>query len=185
MDNGKAIIFWSKSETFLAELSTYLKGKTALEVFAGNGFLAHQLSVRGAEVKATSLFAGHDGHQDGLHHPVEEMDATQAIVKFGEEADVLLMSWPTATDAAYKAILAWGTEKPVVYIGETPCPELPGMSGLSGCASDEFFEVICWQKRFSTYRGNLLEKAGVIRLSKDKLAASEKKKPASEFKRMN
>lgn len=159
------ITYWKPGNGFVAELADYLQGKAVLEVFAGNGYLASELDKRGVRVTCTSLLSGHDGHGFGFHHEVEELGATEAARKYQDTHDILLMSWPVADESAYEAAKAWGTEKPIVYIGEAPRPDLPGLSGLSGCASDRFFASITWDLVFSSYCGNMLEKAGVIRFT--------------------
>lgn len=156
------ITYFRDSDQFADELSIYLKGKRVLEVFAGNGYLAKRLSDRGVNVRATSIFSGHDGHFYGMHFPVEELTAMEAISEYGDDSDVLLMSWPVADERAYHALKLWGVSKPIVYIGEVTNPDLPGLMGLSGCASDRFFDSITWEREFSSYSGNMLEKAGVI-----------------------
>lgn len=156
------VCFFKKSDDFINELSDYLEGKTVLEVFAGNGYLSSLLREKGIQVHATSLFSGHDGHANGLFFPVEEMDAEQAVSKYGQEYDVLLISWPVVSNKALKALRRWGSEKPVVYIGEVTDRSLPGALGLGGCADDEFFESIVWEREFRSYSGNMLERAGVI-----------------------
>jgi hypothetical protein len=125
---------------FVDNLSTRLRGLRVLEVFAGNGYLAAALAARGVAIRATSLRSSHDGHEYGLHHPVEELDAVEAVLRHGGEADVLLMSWPTTTVAATVAALEWGADRPVAWIGEMTRHDL-GRAGLGGCATDLFFEV--------------------------------------------
>lgn len=156
-------VFWRPNPEFVAELAGYLKGKRVLEVFAGNGYLASQLQAEGVDVRATSLRMGHDCHDQGFHCEVEDKEASHAIREYGASCDVLVMCWPTVTEKALQALILWGFDKPVIYIGETPRPEL-GMSGLSGCATDAFFELIRWELEFTAYRGNMLEKAGVVHL---------------------
>jgi hypothetical protein len=160
--------FLKPSQDFLNELSDYLRGKSVLEVFAGNGYLASELEKRGVTTTATSLFSGHDGHAHAMYSKVREMDARVAAREYRDTHDVLLMSWPVADESALRAILEWGSDKPVVYIGETPHLELPGLMGLSGCASDLFFESIRWERFFESYHGNMLEKAGILYLNTQK-----------------
>lgn len=156
------ISYFRPSEAFIEELSTYLKGKKVLEVFAGNGYLAKLLADKGVDIRSTTLFSGHDGHQVKMYFPVDEIPGIQAVKIYKEESDVLLMSWPLTDQSAYHVLREWGPDKPVVYIGETPHNRLTGLSGLSGCASDEFFDSIIWEREFASYSGNMLEKAGVI-----------------------
>lgn len=164
----KEIAYFNGSDDFLNELAGYLKGKKVLEIFAGNGLLARHLEDREVDIKATSMFSGHDGHEFGLHTAVDQMDARKAIQVYGSESDVLLVSWPVADNSLLRALEFWDSKKPIVYIGEAPNPDLPGMAFLPGCASDEFFESITWVNEFETYEPkNLIEKAGVVYLKEN------------------
>lgn len=159
----QAISFFKPSGAFIDELADYLRGKQVLEIFAGNGLMAQLLSSSGVSITATSLLSGHDGHQQGMNFSVEEMEARIAVQTYGDNSDVLLVSWPVADQSILPAVDLWGSKKPIVYIGEAPNPTLPGLSGLPGCACDEFFERITWEREFESYPAtNMLEKAGVV-----------------------
>lgn len=158
---NKPVSWGSFDPEFINELSKWIDGRLVLEVFAGNGLLSKLLTDKGVNVKATSLLSGHDGHQHGMQFEVEELDASRAIKFYGEKSEILLMSWPVASEAATKAALLWGDEKPIVFIGEVTNHDL-GFSGLGGCASDLFFELTNEGKVFSTYKPrNMLERAAV------------------------
>lgn len=149
---------------FIDDLATHLRGRRVLEIFAGNGYLASLLAARGVDIQATSLFASHDGHERGFCHPVTEVDAVTAVTTLGTAADVLLVSWPTTTEAMAKAALAWGAERPIVFIGEVTDHQLGGM-GLGGCASDRFFEITAIDRAFASYRGRgRLDRAVIMRV---------------------
>lgn len=173
----------SFSDRFLDELAAWIGARRVLEVFAGNGLLASRLAAEGTDVLATTLFAGHDGHDRGMHFDVVEMEATEAVLKFGADRDVLLMSWPTATEAATKAVLRWGPERPVIFIGEVTRHDL-GFSGLGGCASDLFFELTEEALAFGSYEPrNGLERAGVRYLSLEAVRKwTLQKKPDQDFR---
>jgi len=132
------VAFGHFTPSFLDDLADLLAGKRVLEVFAGNGLLAASLAQRGIAITATSLFSGHDGHRAGLLYPVIELDAVAAVHAFGNDADILLMSWPTTTDAAAVAALVWGPVRDIIFIGEVTDY---GKGHLGGCATDLFFEV--------------------------------------------
>jgi len=162
--------FGQFTPAFVDALAERLRGKSVLEVFAGNGTLAAELTRRGVDVVATTLFSGHDGHERGLRFPVVERDARAAVREFGRERDVLLMSWPTTTEAAAAAALEWGDERPIVFIGEVTRPEL-GLAGLGGCASDFFFEIAELQDEIAGYRGRgALDRAVVYRTNPESVA---------------
>jgi len=144
--------FAKLTDPFVEELSTRLRGRRVLEVFAGNGRLAGALAHRGVDVRATSLRSSHDGHAHGLLHPVEELDAVAAVRRYGGEAEVLLMSWPTVTEAAAVAALEWGDERPIAWIGEITLFD-SGMAGLGGCATDLFHKITRIEEGISAYIG--------------------------------
>ena len=149
--------FWRPSDAFADELARALQGQRVLEIFAGNGLLAGLLAARGVDVLATSLLSDMDGHRHGLHHPVERLDARQAVIKHGENRDVLLMCWPTVTRAALDACELWGSARPTAYIGEFTDY---GKGHLGGCATDEFFEKFKPSRRFESYSSsNIMEVA--------------------------
>lgn len=155
-------VYWVATQGFVDELASRLRGKRVLEVFAGNGFLAAHLAQAGVDIRATTIFSGHDAHERGIYFDVEEMRAEHAVLRYGPESDVLLMAWPTTTPAALHAALLWGPEKPLVFIGEmTDLAE----GFLGGCATDEFFEFLQVEHRFASYRqGHAHEHAVVARL---------------------
>ncbi|KAA9007338.1 hypothetical protein F4V43_02305 [Paenibacillus spiritus] len=65
---------------------------------------------------------------------VEQMDAIAAIEEYGNQIDILIMSWPYMDDVAYRALRRLhevNSSAIVVYIGE----------GFGGCtANDNFFD---------------------------------------------
>lgn len=143
---------------FVDDLAASMSGQRVLEIFGGNGLLASLLSARGVDIVSTSLFTSHDGHESGFAHPVIEMEAVEAVQTYGDEADILLMSWPTVTEATTKAVLEWGSERPVVFIGEITRPDL-GRTGLGGCATDAFFKVTELEYDIASYQRSFLDRA--------------------------
>jgi hypothetical protein len=167
MFDNKPIMYGQFTKSFLDSLAIQLQNKRVLEVFAGNGFLASELVKRGVDLHATSLFAGHDGHDFGMYHDVEEMEASEAVRTYGAASDILLMSWPTSTNAAAKAILEWGHVKPIYYIGEMTNYE---KGHLGGCASDVFFEMTDIEESIPPYETrNIMEHAVVLRAKNNSL----------------
>lgn len=152
--------FWRPNPAFVDELAAFLQDKVVLEIFAGNGYLAAQLAARGVTITATSLRSGHDGHEAGFYHPVFNLHAVDAVA-LSDVHQVLLMSWPTVTDAALQAALLWGPDRDILFIGETTDY---AKNQLGGCATDEFFEAITVTHRFAKYEGNIYEHAIVCRL---------------------
>jgi hypothetical protein len=141
---------WGNFEDkFLDELVQWIDGRRVLEVFAGNGLLAKKLRERGVEIIPTTTYQGHDYHEFGMHCEVEEIAAHQAVKKYGDACDILLMSWPVPTEDASVASILWGEEKPLVYIGEVTDLKI---HQLGGCASDSFFEMTKVSHNFQSYR---------------------------------
>jgi len=152
----------SFTPTFLDTLAEHIASRRVLEIFAGNGYLASELSRRGVDIHATTLFSGHDGHEYGMHHAVEEIEASAAIQKYSAERDMLLMSWPVSTPDATFAALRWGFDRPIIFIGEISNPDR-GMFG--GCADDMFFEITRTVETLPDFEPrNMLEKALVLQL---------------------
>ncbi len=156
-------VFVRATESFVDTLAEQLAGRRVLEVFSGNGFLAAHLSQRGIQITATSLRSGHDAHADGFFHEVEESDAREAVLRHGEQHDVLLMAWPTVTEAAIEAVRLWaelaharGCPGDLVFVGEVTDYQ---KNHLGGCATDAFFEEVEMIEEIPGYAGNALEKA--------------------------
>lgn len=152
-------VFWRPNHCFIDELSQYLSGRRVLELFSGNGYLASLLKERQVNIKATTLFSSHDCHEDGLYTEIEEIEAERAVIAYGSDFDALLLSWPTTTQQALRAIMAWGPVRPIIYIGEKTDLE---RNIYGGCATDTFFECIRIEEVFKSYKGNIIEIAAVI-----------------------
>lgn len=159
-------VYWKPTVAFLDELETFIGGRKVLEIFAGNGFLTAHLANRGLDIKATTVFSGHDAHNSGVYFEVEELNAEAAVFDYGSERDVLLVSWPTVTEAALRAVALWGESKDIIFIGEVTDYS---KNQLGGCATDEFFEHVRFNKRFLSYEGSSYESALVGRFSFKKI----------------
>ena len=153
-------VFWKQNDEFLNDLASILRDKRVLEIFAGNGYLASILESRGIQIRPTSLFSGHDAHEYKMYTFVYDMDAVRAVQNYGDDRDILLLSWPTTTIEALRAIQAWGPDRDIVYIGEITDYS---KHHLGGCATDEFFEHLKIRSVIETYDGNIIEKAVVAR----------------------
>ena len=166
-------LYWRPNDQFVHYLAAALQGKRVLEIFAGNGYLAGLLKEKGVDIMATSILSSMDAHEVGVYHPVENMDALEAVRVHGDANDVLLMCWPTVTNQALYAAEEWG-DKPIVFIGEFTDYE---KNHLGGCATDEFFERFSMTREFTCYNGNMLEKAAMGVLLPELLNQSRKKYP--------
>ncbi|AQT06676.1 hypothetical protein [Acetobacter persici] len=151
------------TENFVRELASLIGDRRVLEVYAGNGYLASLLRERGVDIIATSLLASHDGHALGMFHDVEEIEASDAVLIYASQSDILLMSWPTTSPNAFMCAGLWARlfpEKPIFFIGEMPNPAMGPFGGLPGCASDAFFDAIQTQEPLPGYvPRNILDRA--------------------------
>lgn len=115
------------------ELAEWIGERKVLEVMAGVGWLAKALDEHGVNIKATDNFSWKGKHSkvdERVVFPVEDMDAIKAAQSL--QAEILLVSWPPYTEETIvQACEAWGTKRPIIYIGE-------GNGGCTAC--DEFHE---------------------------------------------
>lgn len=119
---------WTKA------LADILWGKRVLEIMAGGGWIAKALQEHGLHVLPTDSFDFLETrHEYGPVVPVEALDAQAAILAYGGDSDVLLVSWdPLGSTALLDALPLWGMDKPIVYIGES----------YGGCTGvEEFWKV--------------------------------------------
>lgn len=120
------------------ELAEYLKGKKVLELAGGSGYLSSLLQKEGIKIRVTDSFDWANGKMGSWRKSftkVEKMDAFNAIEIYGEESDIVLLSWPPYSDPLAYDILVKCIEKrlPMIYIGED----------YGGCTGDDrFFELI-------------------------------------------
>ncbi len=115
-DDGQyAFISWK----WVKPLAQWIGERTCLEVMAGRGMLCFALRKLGIDIIATDDFSW---NLKDTVTSVEPLDALSAVKRYGRNSDILLMSWPPATDTAFYVLQAFCKENPngcVVYIGET------------------------------------------------------------------
>lgn len=153
-------MYTNATAAFLDELAAVVSGRRVLEVFAGNGDVARDLSARGIDVTATSrpVTQLRPRVSDG----VVRMYAEEAIRLLGPSADVLLMCWPEANSDAVRAALDWGDARDIIFVGEITEPE---GEFLGGCATDLYFAVTQETSRIASYQSRSPgERASVRRL---------------------
>jgi hypothetical protein len=154
---------WGKfDKAFVDELASWIGERKVLEVFAGNGVLANELSKRGIDIVATSKHSySFDGERKDFAFDVKECEARDAVIEYGSDRDILLMSWPTTIDeGASGAAMLWGEDRLIVFIGEVTDLK-KGFYG--GCATDLFFDMTEETASFSSYKTDGCDKAIVRR----------------------
>lgn len=135
-------IYVSLSQTLIHGLVGLFQGKNVLECYAGRGHMSALLNEQGVSIQSTSLRMGHD--QSGIlgHvYPVEDISVEDAVAKYADWMDYLLVCWPTTDSGLEKALEHLPTDVPIVFIGEvTDYTISPPFYG--GCATDRFFEMV-------------------------------------------
>jgi hypothetical protein len=114
-DDGQyAFVSWR----WVMPFARWIGKRKCLEVMAGRGMLSFALHKLGTNVIATDDFSwGLSGNVT----TIESLDALSAIKIYGRHTDILLMSWPPATDMAYHVLHAYhevNSDGQLVYIGE-------------------------------------------------------------------
>lgn len=82
---------------FAKALSEYLDGKPVLEIMAGNGYISKGLRNNNSSQKiyTTDSQAWVNENETGKHPvtDIEKLDAIEAIKKYGDQVDYVIMSW--------------------------------------------------------------------------------------------
>lgn len=117
------------TKDLVEDLSAVLKDKRCLEVMSGKGLLSHHLKASGIDLVATD---DKSWKSLSIENHVESISGIDAIEKYKNSSDILLIIWPPYDKPdAHQIIKAWGTEKPIIFCGE----------GKLGCTADDgFFE---------------------------------------------
>lgn len=95
-------------EGFVNALAEYLKGKKVLSVMSGSCTLEKHLKDRGVDIICSDSGEWHNIPEyktwAGNDLTVEILDAVEAIHKYGNDVDYVLMSWPPYNErGAYDA----------------------------------------------------------------------------------
>ncbi len=122
------------TEVLARDLAAYIGDLQVLEIMSGVGWLAKALSDVQMDILATDDYSWRaDIHANARFlFEVEQLDCVDAVEKY-PNSEILLVSWPHMNNShLVKAMNAWGTDRPVIYIGEGP-------EGC--CAQEDFFEI--------------------------------------------
>ncbi|WP_456364201.1 hypothetical protein [Priestia aryabhattai] len=114
----------------------WINGRKCLEIMSGRGWLSHALKLKDVDVIATDNFSWHKRCQtwDKTLTDIEEIDAVQAIKKYGSEVDIVICSWPKDDNTAFKSLKKLNEINPnavFVFIGEAK---------TATCADVDFYE---------------------------------------------
>ena len=127
---GFAYVSWR----WVNPLVSWIGERKVLEVMSGKGTLAYALQEKGVNVIATDDFSWHENMKwNSLWTKITDMDALTAIETYGEECDVLIMSWaPYNKPIGYEVLQKYHEVNPngiLLVIGE----------GYGGCTADNNF----------------------------------------------
>ena len=136
----KTIGFTLISNDWIKPLSQWIGNRKCLEVMAVSGSLSFALQQQGVDIIATDDFSWkYDSswnNDKNYWTDIENIDAMEAVNKYGKDINIIIMSWPYMDDTAYRILLNMrkvNSNCIMIYIGE----------GMGGCtADDEFFENI-------------------------------------------
>jgi hypothetical protein len=128
------------SEKWLKPLAGWIGNRRCLEVMSGTGSLSYGLKQYGVNIKATDNFSwGKENPKAKFNNywtDIENIDAIEAVNKYGKDTDIIIMSWAYMDDIAYRVLQAMREVNPncvMIYIGEWE----------GGCtADDSFFESL-------------------------------------------
>lgn len=117
----------------------FINGRKCLEIMAGKGWLSHALRLKDVNVIATDNFSWRENYErwkDNLNTltDIENLDAVDAIEKYGAEVDIVICSWPEPNETAFKALKKLNEINPnavFVFIGE---------ASAETCADMDFYD---------------------------------------------
>ena len=133
-------VYFAPSSVWLnpvAEKLRSLNCERGIEVMAGKGYLSYFLEKYGFNMVASD---NHSNYQHPLAASppiaVRNENSLDTVVRHRESADFLAISWPPLQNEIsvlgecflqnslddYQILKAWGTTKPILFIGERPTP---------------------------------------------------------------
>lgn len=130
---------WTCSDPATVDFVAAHAGAAVVDPLAGSGWWAALLAHRGIAVTASDLHppdnSGETAWHQGVdpHHPVERLDAIEALRGDGPDPRTLLLAWPTYNVPLGADVLDAYRGERVIYMGE----------GDGGCCGDDrMFQVI-------------------------------------------
>lgn len=116
---GYAYVSWN----WVTPLAEWIGKRRVLEVMSGTGALAFALQQKNVAIKATDDYSWYTRRKwQKPWVPVEKVDGVEAILRYGENADILIMSWPPlGSEVAHDVLKTYHEINPaglLLYIGE-------------------------------------------------------------------
>lgn len=110
---------------WIRPLAEWIGQRRCLEIMCGSGALSKALQNCGVNIRATDDFSWKDNHAvPWFSDPwtdIEQLNALQALEKYGAEMDLIVCSWPFMSDDCYHALLKMreiNRSATMLYIGE-------------------------------------------------------------------
>lgn len=133
------------TNAWIKPLADIIGSSKCLEVMAGKGTISYALQQHGVDIKATDNYSWEGSFNfDDLFTDVENIDAVEAIKKYGKDVEYVIMSWPYMDKTCYEVVKKLYEVNPhskLIYIGESD-------GGCTAC--DEFFDFF-----FDMYKNNI------------------------------
>lgn len=130
-------MFGFVSWRWINPLAEWINGRKCLEIMAGRGWLSHALQIKGVDIIATDDFSWHAKEEFSTWKDtvttVEKLNAVDAITKYGQGVDIMLVSWPYIDKTAFHSLKKLYEVNPntlFIFIGEW---------NTSVCANKDFF----------------------------------------------
>ena len=138
------------AHSWVSMLAKWIDGRSVLELMSGTGWLGKALQKNGVNVHCTDNMSWFKGGRHSIPPIIdmEEIEAEAAAIKYVDEYDIFMCSWPYM-DLSISYAVRHLVGKPFIYIGES-------MGGC--CATDEFFRMFheSWEapvKNFFSWDG--------------------------------
>lgn len=109
------------SKDWVKPFANWIGDRKCLEIMAGKGTLSFALQSEGKSVIATDGYQWSRFDFNNLWTDVENIDALDAIDKYGKDVDIIIMSWCYMDELGYKCLLKMREVNPdaiMIYIGE-------------------------------------------------------------------
>lgn len=124
------------TKEWITPLAKWIGNRKCLEIMAGKGVISSALKGENVDIIATDNYSWRNFNFTDMWCDVENIDAIEAIEKYGANVDIVIMSWCYMDDTGYNALLKLREVNPnamMIYIGE-------GMGGCTG--SDALYETM-------------------------------------------
>jgi hypothetical protein len=93
------------SNNWIRLLASYLKNRKCIEILSGCGSLSYVLQQKNIDIIATDDYSWNK-HWDSAWTTIEEIDAENAIIKYGKDIDYVICSWPNyESEVAYNSLI--------------------------------------------------------------------------------